>query len=144
MSPERSHGFHETLEARLLMEPSVAARAAGSPSPEFCADLDAALERILAAPTWLQFKEDIYGFSRLYYVEAGNDFLCWTFDQIVAARRANKFDGGTDQAPVANLVRKHFHDRLAKIADAITSRDPERAKAEVESFLVGMAASSAL
>ena len=144
MSPERSHGFHETLEARLLIEPSVAARAAGSPSPEFCQDLDAALERILAARIWLQFKEDIYGFSRLYYVEAGNEFLCWTFDQIVAARRTNKFDGGTDQAPVANLVRKHFHDRLAKIADAITSREPERARAEVESFLVGMAASSAL
>ena len=144
MSPERSHGFHETLEARLLIEPSVAARAAGSPTPAFCEELDAALERILAAPTWLQFKEAIYGFSRLYYVEAGNDFLCWTFDQIVAARRANKFDGGTDQAPVANIVRKHFHDRLSKIADAITSEDPERARAEVEGFLVGMAASSAL
>ena len=144
MSAERSHGFHETLEARLLIEPSVAARAAGAPTPQFCEDLDAALARILAAPTWLQFKEEIYGFSRLYYVEAGNEFLCWTFDQIVAARRANKFDGGTDQAPVANIVRKHFHDRLAKIADAITSRDPERARAEVESFLVGMAAASAL
>ena len=144
MSPERSHGFHETLEARLLIEPAVAARAAGAPTPQFCEELDAALERILAAPTWLQFKEEIYGFSRLYYVEAGNEFLCWTFDQIVAARRANKFDGGTDQAPVANIVRKHFHDRLAKIADAITSEDPERARAEVESFLVGMAAASAL
>ena len=144
MSPERSHGFHETLEARLLIEPAVAARAAGAPTPQFCEALDEALERILAAPTWLQFKEEIYGFSRLYYVEAGNEFLCWTFDQIVAARRANKFDGGTEQAPVANIVRKHFHDRLAKIADAITSEDPERARAEVESFLVGMAAASAL
>ena len=144
MSPERSHGFHETLEARLLIEPAVAARAAGAPTLQFCAALDEALERILAAPTWLQFKEEIYGFSRLYYVEAGNEFLCWTFDQIVAARRANKFDGGTEQAPVANIVRKHFHDRLAKIADAITSEDPERARAEVESFLVGMAAASAL
>ena len=144
MSPERSHGFHETLEARPLIEPAVAARTAGAPTPQFCEELDAALERILAAPTWLQFKEEIYGFSRLYYVEAGNEFLCWTFDQIVAARRANKFDGGTEQAPVANIVRKHFHDRLAKIADAITSEDPERARAEVESFLVGMAAASAL
>ena len=144
MSPERSHGFHETLEARLLVEPSVAARAAEAPTPQFCKDLDAALERILAAPTWLQFKEDIYGFSRLYYVEAGNDFLCWTFDQIVAARRANKFDGGSDQAPVAAIVRKHFYDRLSKIAEAITSEDPQRARAEVESFLVAMAASLAL
>ncbi len=144
MTPERSHGFHETLEARLLIEPSVAARAAEAPTPQFCKELEAALERILAAPTWLQFKEDIYGFSRLYYVEAGNEFLCWTFDQIVAARRANKFDGGSDQAPVANIVRKHFHDRLSKIADAITSGDSQRARAEVESFLVAMAASLAL
>ncbi len=144
MSPERSHGFHDTLEARLLFEPSVAARAADSPTPQFCKDLETALERILAAPAWLRFKEDIYGFSRLYYVEAGNDFLCWTFDQIVAARRANKFDGGSDQAPVANVVRKHFHDRLSKIADAITSGDPQRARAEVENYLVAMAASLAL
>lgn len=144
MSPERSHDFHETLEARLLIEPSVAARAAEAPGKRFLADLDNALERILSASTWLQFKEEIYGFARLYYVEAGNDFLCWTFDQIVSARRANKFDGGTDQAPVANLVRKHFHDRLSRIADAIKSEDPERARAEVESFLVGIAASSAL
>ena len=144
MSPERSHSFHETLEVRLLIEPSVAARAAGSPTLEFCADLDAALERVLAAPTWLQFKEGIYGFSRLHYVEAGDEFLCWTFDQIVTARRANKFDGGADQAPVANLVRKHFHDRLSKIGAAIASGNPERARAEVESFLVGMAAYSVL
>ncbi len=144
MSPERSHSFHETLEARLLIEPSVAARAAEAPTKEFISELDAALERILLAPTWLQFKEEIYGFARLYYVEAGNDFLCWTFAQIVAARRANNFDGGTEQAPVANLVRKHFHDRMEKIAEAIRSQDSDRARQEVEGFLVGIAASSAL
>ncbi len=144
MSPERSHDFHETLEARLMIEPPVAARAAEAPTREFVAELDAALERILDAPTWLQFKEEIYGFSRLYYVEAGNGFLCWTFDQIVSTRRANKFDGGTEKAPVANLVRKHFHERLSRIAEAIKSEDPDRARLEVEGFLVGMAASSAL
>lgn len=144
MSPERSHDFHETLEARLLIEPSVASRAAEAPTRQFIADIEAALDRILEAPTWLQFKEEIYGFARLYYAEAGNEFLCWTFDQIVSARRANKFDGGTEQAPVATLVRKHFHDRLSRIADAIRSEEPDRARAEVESFLVGMAASSAL
>lgn len=144
MSPERSHDFHETLEARLLIEPSVAARAAEAPTQEFLKSLDQALGRILDAPTWLQFKEEIYGFARLYYVEAGNDFLRWTFDQIVSARRANKFDGGTEQAPVANLVRKHFHDRLSKIARAIQDEDPDRVRLEVEGFLVGMAASSAL
>lgn len=144
MSPERSHDFHETLEARLLIEPSVASRAAEAPTKQFVKELDSSLRRILEAPTWLQFKEEIYSFARLYYAEAGNEFLCWTFDQIVTARRANKFDGGTEQAPVANLVRKHFHDRLSKIADAIRSEDPDQARLEVESFLVGMAASSAL
>ena len=146
MSPERSHGFHETLEARLLIEPSVAARAAGSPTRRSSSALS-------STPRWRGFCQRPPGSSSRRkstasrgstMSEAGNDFLCWTFDQIVAARRANKFDGGTDQAPVANLVRKHFHDRLSKIAYAITSRDPERARAEVESFLVGMAASSAL
>ncbi len=144
MSPERSHNFHETLEARLLIEPSVAARAAEAPTKQFLADLDAALVRIMDATTWLQFKEENYAFSRLYYVEAGNDFLCWTFDQIVAARRANNFDGAAGQTPVANLVRKHFHDSLSKIAEAISSEQPDRARVRVEEFLLGIAAGSAL
>ncbi|MEL6962693.1 MAG: FCD domain-containing protein, partial [Pseudomonadota bacterium] len=132
----------ETLEARLLIEPSVAARAAEAPTKTFQKDLDASLERILSAPTWLQFKEEIYAFARLYYQEAGNGFLLWTFEQIVNARRSNNFDGERDQAPVANLVRRHFHDRLSKIAEAIKGEKPALAKAEVEAFLVGMAASS--
>ena len=144
MSPKRSHDFLETLEARLLIEPAVAAHAAEAPRTEFCEALDAALQTVLDAPTWLDFKEAIYGFSRLYYKEAGNDFLLWTFEQIVVSRRSNKFDGGSNQAPVANLVRKHFFQRLSRIADAIKSEDPERARAEVENFLVGMAATSAL
>ena len=142
MSPERSHDFLETLEARLLIEPSIAARAAEAPTKAFRRDLDASLARILTAPTWLQFKEEIYAFARLYYQEAGNGFLLWAFEQIVNARRSNNFDGEMDQAPVANLVRQHFHDRLSKIADAIKDEDPELARTEVEAFLVGMAASS--
>ncbi|MGI9434175.1 MAG: FadR/GntR family transcriptional regulator [Geminicoccaceae bacterium] len=142
MSPERSHDFLETLEARLLIEPSVAARAAEAPTRAFRRDLDTSLERILTAPTWLQFKEEIYAFARLYYQEAGNSFLLWTFEQIVSARRSNNFDGERDQAPVANLVRKHFHKRLSKIAEAIKGENPEQARTEVEAFLVGMAASS--
>ena len=35
MSPERSHDFLETLEARLLIEPSIAARAAEAPTKAF-------------------------------------------------------------------------------------------------------------
>ena len=53
MSPERSHDFLETLEARLLIEPSIAARAAEAPTKAFRRDLDASLKRILAVPTWL-------------------------------------------------------------------------------------------
>ena len=142
MSPERSHDFLETLEARLLIEPSIAARAAEAPTKTFRRDLDATLERLLTVPTWLAFKEEIYAFARLYYREAGNGFLLWTFEQIVSARRSNNFDGEMDQAPVANLVRKHFHDRLSKIADAIKGEDPKQTRTEVEAFLVGMAASS--
>ncbi len=144
MSPERSHDFIETLEARLLIEPSIAARAAESPTAKFLEDMDHALELVLAAPTWLLFKEAIYDFARLYYNEAGNSFLLWTFEQIVNARRSNKFDGHTDQAPVANLVRRHFHDRLSKIAEAIRDEDPDRTRIEVETFLVGIAASTAI
>lgn len=144
MSPERSHHFHDIIEARLLIEPTVAARASEAPSESFLDELDATLERIMTAPTWFQFKEEIYKFSHLYYIEAGNEFLCWTFEKIMSDRRESRFDGGKDQVPVARLVRKHFHDRLAKIADAIKSQDPERSSLEVENFLSGIVTSSAL
>lgn len=144
MSADRSKQFHDILEARLLIEPSVAARAAEAPSDHFIHLLDATLERIQTASNWFQFKEELYEFSRLYYVEAGNDFLCWTFEKIVSDRRDNNFDGVEGRAPVARLVRKHFHDRLAKIADAIKSQNPAQARQEVESFLLGIVASSAL
>ena len=39
------------------------------------------------------------------------------------------------QAPVANLVRKYFHDRLSKIAEAMKSENPEQAKTDEEAFL---------
>jgi len=131
-----------TLGGAWLIDPSTAARASGEPTQRLRDVVGAAVERIMTAPTWLQFKEEVYAFSRLYYQEAGNEFLLRAFERIVAARRSNNFDGEMEQAPVADLVRKHFHDRLSKIADAICDEDSARAKSEVESFLVGMTASS--
>lgn len=139
----RPHDFQETLEARLLIEPSVAAKVAVSGDRAVFDALSQAADRTLDAPDWLAFKEAIYAFSRLYYVAAGNDFLLWTFDQILQARRRSNFDGRQAHAPVAELVRQHIHEQLRAIVEAIASGDRSRAETAVRQYLVGLAASSA-
>lgn len=141
---DRPHDFRETLEARLLMEPSVAAKAAEVGGDRFMDKLAQAAHAVLDADDWLQFKEAIYGFSRLYYEAAGNEFLLWTFDQILQARRRSNFDGKQGHSPVADLVRQHIHEQLMAITDAIASRDKARAEDAVHKYLIGLAASSAV
>ncbi len=144
LSAGQSHDFQETLEARLLIEPAVAAKAATAGTENLMQALADAAEETLKAVDWLAFKEAIYAFSRLYYEAAGNEFLLWTFDQILLARRRSNFDGHQQHAHVAELVRRHVHEQLRAIAAAIASRDPTRAEAEVRRYLIGLAASSAV
>ncbi len=87
------HSFLETIEARLVIEPGVAALAARNVSEAHVRLMRDALDAILASGSWLEFKSRIYQFSRAYYVAAGNGFLLRTFDQIVKARMEHKFDG---------------------------------------------------
>lgn len=139
----QTHDFQETLEARLMIEPSLAAKVAVKGSESDFERLRAAASAVLTADDWLAFKERIYAFSRSYYEATGNDFLLWTFDQILMARRRSNFDGRHGSTPVADLVRQHVFEQLISIADAIASRDPNRAERAVSGYLVGLAASSA-
>ncbi len=138
------HDFQETIEARLLFEPGIAAMAARNPTPSLISDMETCLVKILEAPNWLIYKEQIYKFSRCYYVAAGNDFLLWTFDQIVKARQQYKFDGKRATEPVAEIVRRHAHDQLFLIYDAIKSGNEERTSVEVKRNLLGQATSTGL
>lgn len=134
--------FMETIEARLLFEPGVAALAARNASEGQINQLKQALEDTLQPGTWLSFKSSIYQFSRSYYAAAGNDFLLWTFDQIIKARSDHNYDGRREGGEVAQIVRNHTHEQLAQIFRAIADGEELRAETVVRNYLVAIAASS--
>ncbi len=136
------HSFLETIEARLTLEPGVAALAARHLMEAHVMLMKAALDAILEPGSWIDFKSRIYRFSRTYYVASGNDFLLWTFDQIVKARADHKFDGRRRNGEVAEIVRSHTHEQLARIFHAIADGDEVRAETVTRNYLVAIAASS--
>lgn len=141
VSADHDHSFLETVEARLIMEPGVAALAARNISEGHLARLQAALEAVRQPATWLEFKSRIYLFARACYQASGNSFLLGTFDRIMAARVDHKFDGQRENGAVAEIVRRHSHDQLLTIFHAIADGDEARAEAETRRYLIGIAAS---
>ena len=135
------HSFIETVEARLVIEPGVAALAARNVSETSRAGLAAALAAVGEPANWIDFKSRIYLFSRAYYEASGNKFLLWTFDQILKARVDHRFDGHRENGAVAEIVRRHSHDQLAAIFEAISEGDEARAEAVTRAYLIGIAAS---
>lgn len=144
VSARPDHSFLETIEARLIFEPGVAALAARNITVTKRMALRQALEDVLAASNWLEYKSRIYLFSRAYYVASGNSFLLWTFDQILKARQDHKFDGHRATSAVAEIVRRHAHEQLAEIHGAIASGDEARAEQVTRNYLIRIAASSGL
>ena len=136
------HSFLETIEARLIFEPGVAALAARNLSLENRAALADALESVRQPASWLDYKSRLYLFARAYYAASGNSFLLWTFDQILRARRDHRFDGHRGAGAVAEIVRQHSWGQLAEIDAAIATRDEARAETATRSYLIGIAASS--
>lgn len=144
VNAEHDHSFLETIEARLIFEPGVAMLAARNANMANLARLKQALEAIRDATNWLDYKSRIYLFARAYYIASGNTFLLWTFDQIIKARQAHKFDGHHETGVVAEIVRRHSYEQLAEIYDAIAERDEARAETVTRNYLIGIAASSGL
>jgi DNA-binding FadR family transcriptional regulator len=144
VTARHAHSFLETIEARLILEPGVAALAARNISPEGLAELRAALEAVRAEGSWIEYKSRIYLFARAYYVASGNSFLLWTFDQILKARQVHRFDGQREFGAVAEIVRRHSYDQLRTIYEAIAARDEARAEAATRNYLIAIAASSGL
>jgi len=135
------HSFLETVEARLILEPGVAALAARNISEAQLDRLRAALDAVRELASWLEFKSRIYLFARVFYEASGNSFLLWTFDQILAARVDHKFDGHREHGTVAEIVRRHSYDQLVMIFRAIADGDEARAETVTRSYLIGIAAS---
>ena len=138
---KHEHSFLETVEARLILEPGVAALAARNISDKSAARLSAALQAVREPANWLDFKSRIYLFARAYYEASGNSFLLRTFDQILKARIDHKFDGHRENGTVADIVRHHTYEQLSHIFDAIAAGDEERAEAVTRAYLIGIAAS---
>lgn len=144
VNAKHEHSFLETIEARLILEPGVAALATRNMTPAKLAALKQALENIRTSSNWLEFKSHLYLFARTYYIASGNSFLLWTFDQILKARQDHKFDGHREAGVVAEIVRRHSYDQLAAIYDAIASGDEAVAEKVTRNYLIGIAASSGL
>jgi len=135
------HSFLETVEARLILEPGVAALAARNITEAHLERLGAALAAVREPANWLDFKSRIYLFARAYYEASGNSFLLWTFEQILKARVDHKFDGHRESGSVAEIVRRHSFDQLTAIHRAIADGDEARAEAVTRAYLIGIAAS---
>jgi DNA-binding FadR family transcriptional regulator len=136
------HSLLETIEARLIFEPAVAALAARHISQSHLKLLKSSLDAILSPGSWIEFKSRIYQFSRAYYVASGNGLLLRTFDQIIKLRTDHKFDGRRENGEVAEIVRNHSHEQLAQIYRAIADGDEVRSEAVTRNYLVAIAASS--
>jgi DNA-binding FadR family transcriptional regulator len=122
------HSFLETIEARLIIEPGVAALAARNISEAKKAALKQALDAILRPCTWIEYKSRLYLFSRACYEASGNSFLLRTFDQILKARQDHKFDGHRENGAVADIVRRHAYEQLFEIYKAIAAADEQAAE----------------
>jgi DNA-binding FadR family transcriptional regulator len=144
VSAPHEHSFIETVEARLIIEPGVAALAARNVSEAHVAAMKAALEAVRAPCNWLEFKSRIYRFSRSYYSAAQNSFLLKTFDMIAKARADHDYDGRRDSTEVADIVRSHSYAQLSQIFRAIADGDQARAEAVTRNYLLGIAAASGL
>lgn len=138
----QEYSFLETIEARLILEPGVAALAARHVSESHVKLLKGALDAVVSPGSWMEFKARTYQFARAYYVASGNGFLLRMFDQIIKARADDRFDGRRESSEVAEIVRNHTHQQLAQIFRAIADGDEVRAEAVTRNYLVAMAASS--
>jgi DNA-binding FadR family transcriptional regulator len=138
------HSFLETIEARLIIEPGVAALAARNITDAKKEQLKEALDDILRPCTWIEFKSRLYLFTRSCYEASGNSFLLRTFDQILKARQDHKFDGHRENGAVADIVRKHSHEQLQEIYKSIAAGDEQAAERVTRNYLVRIAASSGL
>ena len=142
LAPE--HTLLETIEARMIIEPGVAALAARNITQGKVAELKAALDAVRAPASWSEFKSNIHQFARAYYVASGNTFLLWTFDQISRAQRDQRPLGQSGGGIAPEIVRRHSSDQLAQIFRAIADGDEVRAEAVTRAYLVAIAASSGL
>ena len=115
--------FLEILEGRLLFEPALMKLVAARATDAELAALDADLDAIARAPSWLEFKEAIYALHGRIVAGSRNRFMVQVFEEIVKDRRAVRYDGRNTALPVPEQVRVQTCKDLAQIVKALQRRD---------------------
>jgi GntR family transcriptional regulator, transcriptional repressor for pyruvate dehydrogenase complex len=127
-SHEGVPSFVEIAEGRLLFEPAMMDLVCARVEDSDIEQMRTILDRILNAPTWHEFKEQIYALHRQIYEATKNRFLVQIMESILADRRAVSFDGRDSDQPTPPPVRRQTHEDLAAIVKAIADRDAKRAE----------------
>jgi len=128
--------FAEIVEGRLLFEPAMMHLVVNRVQDDEIVEMRNTLEQILAAPTWEDFKEQIYDLHRQIFASTRNKFMVQIMGNILADRRAVLFDGRDTDKPAPQAVRQQTHKDLKTIVDAIAARDAKLAEELVADHLM--------
>ena len=128
--------FVEIIEGRLLFEPAMMHLVINRADDQDIAAMRGILGEILRAPTWREFKEQIYGLHRQIFAATKNKFLMQIMESILADRRAVLFDGKDTDKPAPELVRAQTHKELGAVVDAIGERKAKRAEDLISDHLI--------
>jgi DNA-binding FadR family transcriptional regulator len=135
-SHEAVPSFAEIVEGRLLFEPAMMHLVINRVQDEEIVEMRRLLEQILAAPTWEDFKEQIYALHRQIFATTKNKFLMQIMASILDDRRAVRFDGRDTDKPAPEPVRRQTHKDLRAIVDAIAGRNAKLAEELVAHHLM--------
>lgn len=135
-TPKNVPSFVEIVEGRLLFEPAMMSLVVSRAGDADIEAMRGTLDAILAAASWREFKESIYGLHAQIFGATRNRFLMQIMDNILADRRAVLFDGKDTEKPAPLPVRQQTWKELSAIVDAIASRDAKRAQALVSDHLM--------
>lgn len=135
-SHEAVPSFAEIVEGRLLFEPAMMHLVVNRVLDDEIVEMRRILDQILAAPTWEDFKEQIYGLHRQIFASTKNKFMMQIMGSILDDRRAVLFDGRDTDKPAPEPVRQQTHKDLKAIVDAIAARNSKRAEELVADHLM--------
>ena len=128
--------FAEIVEGRLLFEPAMMHLVVSRVQPEDLEEMRQLLQDILEAPTWKDFKENIYSLHRQMFASTRNRFLEQIMASILDDRRAVHFDGRNTERPAPEAVRRQTYKELGAIVDAIARGNGTRAEELVSDHLM--------
>jgi DNA-binding FadR family transcriptional regulator len=133
---EQVPSFAEIVEGRLLFEPAMMHLVVSRVDEAEIAGMRRMLDEILSAPTWEDFKENIYALHRQIFAATKNKFLEQIMASILDDRRAVLFDGRDTDRPAPEAVRHQTHKDLKAIVDAVAARNAKQAEELVSDHLM--------